>query len=402
MIIGVDAGALSITDERLKVGVYRVTFNLLQELSKIDTQNTYRLYSFAPLDRGLMQSLGPTMHNVVLTPSIGWSRFRLPLELHIHPVDIFLGLSQSLPSSSTSHNKDCKDISFKKSLTILSPLLRRLESHRKMVSMGFVYDLAFIYNPQAYPSSFHQLKQQTDQLVKRADKIITISKSSKSDIINHYHVMPEKVSVCYPGVDERFTPVGSVHKGQHQYVLFVGSLTSAKDLPLAIEAFALFLQKCKKPYDFLLIGGDYWLDPRIDKAIHQYKLEKRVKKLGFVSDEKLPQYYRGAVAFFTTALREGFCLPATESMACATPVVSVDRGAMKEIVGEGGIIASSLFPAALADALFSLVGDRKFRLLLKKRAMKRGESFSWKTFAQCVHTHVMKFSSAEKRKEHAV
>ena len=55
MIIGVDAGALAITDERLKVGVWRVTFNLLRELSKLDRKNSYRLYSFGEGIRGIRE-----------------------------------------------------------------------------------------------------------------------------------------------------------------------------------------------------------------------------------------------------------------------------------------------------------------------------------------------------------
>jgi glycosyltransferase involved in cell wall biosynthesis len=74
---------------------------------------------------------------------------------------------------------------------------------------------------------------------------------------------------------------------------------------------------------------------------------------------------------------------------------------MKEIVGDGGIITSSLEPTALADALLSLASDTTFRLLLKKRATKRVKSFSWKTFAQCVYTHLVESFPAEKRKEHA-
>ena len=97
MNIGVDAGALSISDERLKLGVYWVNVNLLRELRKIDTKNTYFLYSFAPIDRKLMVDLGPRMINRVLTPQRGWFSLRLPLELAVHPVDVFLGLSQGIP-----------------------------------------------------------------------------------------------------------------------------------------------------------------------------------------------------------------------------------------------------------------------------------------------------------------
>jgi len=358
MIIGVDAGALSISDERLKVGVYRVVLNLLKELSGIDRVNEYRLYSFLPIEKGILKEFSSNIKNVVITPSVGWSRVRLPLELKLHPVDVFLGCAQSLPSS-------------------------------KSYNIGFIYDLAFLYAPDAYGSSYHQLKNQTDALVARTSQIITISESSKSDIIHHYNILSERVSVCYPGVDERFTPFGKKYQSGYPYFLFVGSLNKAKDLPLAIEAFALFLKKIKQPYDFLLIGGDYWPDSTINESIHLHQLEDHVKRLGFIADEQLPEYYRGATAFFTTAIREGFCLPAVESMACGTPVVSINRGAMKEVVGDGGLINPDVEPEKIANMLYTLATSSQLRFRLRKQALKRAKHFSWKSFAKCVHAHMV-------------
>lgn len=358
MVIGVDAGALSITDERLKVGVYRVTLRLLQELTKLDPENIYRLYSFVPIDREVMKTFGPKTENKVIAPASGWASFWLPLELKRHPVDTFLGTAQFLPPS-TSHN------------------------------IGFIYDLAFLHARDAYGYSYHQLKNQTDNLVKRANHIVTISQATASDIIDQYGVNPEKISVCYPGVDDRFTSSGPRYQGPHPYFLFVGSLNKAKDISLAIESFALFLKKAKTLYDFLLIGGDFWPDPRIDVSIRQYGLEDCVKKLGFILDDELPKYYRGATAFFTTAIREGFCLPAVESMASGTPVVSVPRGAMKEVVGDAGIIVTDIESRTIADALYTITADANLLKALKDCAAKRAKIFSWKTFARCIYDHVV-------------
>lgn len=359
MKIGVDAGALSITDDRLKVGVWRVTYNLIKELSRIDTQNIYILYGFRPIEQGIRKELTKNMIERIL-PQKGWSSIWLPLELKKNPVDVFLGLAQSVPSS-TSYN------------------------------IGFIYDLAFLYTPDAYGNSFEKLKKQTDMLVKHSDHIVTISNASKNDIISHYDISEKKISVCYPGVDSHFSSEGKNYKSENPYFLFVGSLNKAKDLPLAIESFAVFLKKINKPYDFLLIGGDYWPDHQIDQTIKQYGLSERVKKLGFIPDQKLPEYYRGATTFFTTALREGFCLPAVESMACDTPVISVDRGAMKEVIGDGGIIPSSIDPKDIADCLYSIAMNRELRLQLKNKAVAQAKKFSWEKFAECIYHKILTY-----------
>ena len=151
MIIGVDCGALSISDGRLKVGVWRVTYNLLRELAKLDKKNEYRLYTFAPIG----EQFGKNFKNVVVRPRVGWSRISLPIELRLHPIDVFLGLSQMLPVCNAK-------------------------------KIGFIHDLGFLHYPEAYPGSLEKLKNQTAQLIARADRIVTMSETSKKDIEKQY------------------------------------------------------------------------------------------------------------------------------------------------------------------------------------------------------------------------
>ncbi|MEK7543785.1 MAG: glycosyltransferase family 1 protein [Patescibacteria group bacterium] len=343
MIIGVDAGALSISDDRLKVGVYRVTKNALEAIALIDKKNNYRLYTFQAIEEGIVERFGGRVE-VVQLPKLGWQRVWLPFELKKHPVDAFLGFAQALPSVST------------------------------LCDIGFIYDLGFMYRPDVYGASAATLKRQTDTLVGRADHIITISQATKADVIRRYHGLTKTVSVAYPGVDRRFSPAGEKYSGGRPYFLFVGSLTKTKDIPRLVEAFAGL-----NTYDLYLIGGDYWPDPEIDEAIKTFHLGDRVKKLGFVSDEELPNYYRGAVAFVTTALQEGFCIPAVEAMACGTPVVALGRGALKEVVGEGGIIISQ--KSDFTEAMRSMT-EKKTRDGFVKKAIEQAKKFRWEQFGE--------------------
>lgn len=291
MIIGVDAGALSISDDRLKVGVWRVTHNFLKELAKIDSINEYRLYTFSPLK----DKFGKNMHNVVVRPKIGWATIQLPIELARHPVDVFLGLSQMLPLT-------------------------------RAKKIGFVHDVGFIHHPDAYPDSYRRLKKLTEQLVERADSIIAFSKTTAKEI---HH---KNVHVIYEGVDSRFTRRGSKHKEKNPYILFVGALKRGKNVPMAIRIFQKFIAKTRKPFELLIIGGNYWEDPEIDRMLGS----KHIELKGFVADRDLPSYYRGAEALLITSLWEGFCLPAVEAMSCGCPLVYIKNGSLPEIVGRQG------------------------------------------------------------------
>ncbi len=354
MIIGVDAGALSIRDDRLKVGVYRVTLNLLRELGKIDKTNEYRLYTFLPIPAQQMKEFGPRMKNVIVRPVIGWSMIQLPIELRRHPVDVFLGLSQMIPFSAA-----------------------------RMI--GFVYDLGFLRYPWAYPGSLARLEMQTRQLIKRSDHIVAISKSTKEDIARTYRTNANRVTVSYPGIDQRFTASGVKHKEQHPYILHVGALKRGKNIPFAIRAFKRFIDKTKKPYEFLLVGGDYWSDRTIPQVIEKLGLWDRVKLAGYVPEPALPSYYRGASALLITSLWEGFCLPATEAMRSDCPVVYAKTGSLPEIVGNAGLVFEKDNEGDAATSLSRITGSAALRNKLTEMGFLRSEQFTWRAFARRIH-----------------
>jgi len=355
MIIGVDAGALSISDKRLKVGVWRVTFELLKALSSIDRSKCYRLYSFAPIDKIVMKEFRSNMQNIVLSPSVWYMKVRLPLELSIHPVDIFLGLSQSIPG-----------IHVKKTIT-------------------FIYDIGFLQYPEKYGSSANKLKIQTAYAVQHSDDIITISESVKKDLIETYHIKANHIQVCYPGVSDVFQQTGKKEKKSYPYFLFVGSLWKGKNIPTLLSAFHKAINKAKLPHHLILIGGDYWPDREIEEIMKQGGLQSRIHILGHVSDTTLSQYYRGATALVTMTVTEGFCMPVAEAMASGCPVIASNIGPITETTGGSAILVDPFDKKACADAMIKMATDDSLRQRLRIRGLETVKKYSWKMFAENVY-----------------
>lgn len=352
MNIGVDAGAICETDDRLKVGVYRVTLELLRHIASLDTTNFYRLYSFAPIPRTILQLLGNRMVNIPFTPSTGYMRVRLPLHLALHPVDMFLGLSQAMPVG-VKHG------------------------------IGFVYDLGFLQAPGEYGSAAGRLRKQTEETVSRSAHIVTISQASKKDIMDTYHVDGNRISVILPGISDVFRTPGQEKHHIHPYFLSVGLLKPGKHIPLAIRAFALFLKHVKTTYDFVIIGGDTNADPEIRKTIRELHLEKRVVLLGYVPDEEVATWYRGAEGLIALSTHEGFCLPAAEALACGCPVIYINQGALPEIVGGAGVSVKEHTPEHVAGAMEKLMKNGE-RTNLRKAALEQSKKYQWDAFARQV------------------
>lgn len=357
MIIGIDAGMLGIRDNRLKVGVWRVAAELLKELGK-KGGHTYRLYSFHPIDPHLLHQFGSSMQNIVLSPSVGFLKVRLPIELRFRPVDCFLAMGQALP-----------------------PILPKK-------TIGFVYDIAFLQTPDAYLDSYQRLKDQTEDLVKRANHLITISHTVKKDLIKNYDVSGAKITVAYPGVSSVFSSQGKTMHRDRPYFLFVGSLKRGKNIPFIIEAFAQFLSMTNKLYDLLLIGSNYWEDPQITQAIFQNHLESHVKQLGFVSDKELACYYRGAIALVSPSIAEGFGLPVVEAMASGCPVIVSDTAVLKEIVGDSGILISPSDAKKLTQAMKKIATESAVRDSYHKKGVIHSQQFSWKLFASRILSYI--------------
>ena len=338
MVIGVDAGAISSQDERLNVGVHRVTRELLKHLSSIDTSNTYRLYSFSPIPKDTMKEFRANMINISLTPSTGYMKLRLPIELALHPVDMFLGLSQALPLGVRN-------------------------------AIGFIYDLGFLHHPEVYGQQANVLIKQTASLVARSEHIVTISNASKQDIVQTYGMKSEDITVAYPGVSEIFQNNKAKAVNKNPYFLTVGLLKPGKNISVAIAAFTRFLNQIKRPYDFIIIGGSVGLKFTSQKGVHF---------LGYVPDTELAKWYKGAVALLSLSQTEGFCLPAVESLASGCPVIYAKNGALPEIVGKAGIGASIKNIQTITDAMMKLTKEE-----IKTTA--QAEKYNWSVFAQKIY-----------------
>lgn len=353
MKIGVDAGCLGIKDERLKLGVYQFTCQLLKELGKIDRQNEYRLYSFYPISPKVMGQFGLQMKNIIVRPARGWNYLALPIWLLKDRIDFFIGPSQSLPAFF-----NCP-------------------------SVVIVHDLIFEQFPNFYPESFAQLRRITKLSVKKATKIIAVSRATKKDLIDFYQVQKEKIMVRYYGCDPVYKPK-STAKIKNPYFLFIGAFKKTKNIPRILEAYSQFLKKSKQKADFVFVGSDRWLDREIAIAIKKFHLESKVKFLGFVPERMMPALYSGAQAFISPSLYEGFGLTSLEAMNCGCPVIAGNTGATPEIVGDAGLLVNPESVSEISDAMFQIASSSILRQKLSHAGLSRSRQLSWSKFIQKV------------------
>lgn len=357
MIIGVDAGCLGVKDKRLKVGVYRVTENLLEQLGKIDTKNNYLLYSFYPIEKELMDRFGKRMKNIIVKPSRGWAKIWLPFRLKIDKPQVFIGISQFVPNT-----------------------------FYKTYKIGIVHDIAFEIFPDMY-SDYSRLSKNTKDMVTNSDCIISVSQATKDDLIKIYNADGKKIKIIHSGCSEVFSEKGEKIKSEKPYFLFVGSLKKIKNVPTLIKAFEYFCNNTNFDFELIIIGGNKWLDEEIDETLKKISKDivSKIIFLGFLENEDLAKYYRNAWAFVSPSIYEGFGIPFLEAMKCGCPVIGSTSGSIKEVVGDAGILKDPKDVKGLGEAMINISKNEILRKKLIKKGIDRSKKFSWKSFAENVY-----------------
>lgn len=351
MVIGVDAGALGVSENNLKAGVYYVSYYLLKELARLDKKNTYLLYSFHPLQKSFLSKLPPNFKNVVIL-SKGWLYVSLPLQFLIRKPDVFLALSQAMPW------------------------------FHPFKAIGFVHGMDFSKKFHIYGNNLEKLEKHTEYLCTHADSLITTSVFLKKSIQEKYpHT---HISVAPLGVSTLFTRNTEAYTLAHPYFLFVGSIKPSKNIPHLLQSFKKFLKKVKKPYYLLCIGSTQWIDTEVMKTIQKLDLGNHIIFQEAIVQEELTRYYKGAIAFVSPSLYEGFGLPFLEAMASGCPVIGSNVGGIPEIIGRSGILVDPNDIEMLSQVLFRLATDNKKRNALKNAGTKQVKNFTWEKFGKKV------------------
>ncbi len=210
-----------------------------------------------------------------------------------------------------------------------------------------------------------------------ARRIVCVSQKTADHFLTLHPSAKNKVKIIHHGVEERFfhakrNPEFFERLGvRRPYFLFVGRSRRKKNLANALKAFDLFLRENSSDHLFLIAGAR---DSALEKKL---EASDRILFLGYFPDEQLPALYAGAEALLYLSLSEGFGLPPLEAMACATPVIAADRGALPETTGQAALLVSPDDPQEIAAAMGRLFLQKNFRNSKIEEGKKWTREFDW-------------------------
>jgi len=223
-----------------------------------------------------------------------------------------------------------------------------------------IHDAAPLHEPAWYSTAYVRWQRFVlPRIARRARLVITVSEFSRREL---RELLGVDAVVVPGGIDERFSPEAKLPTDR-PYVLTVASRTARKNLG-ALEETARRLRA--RGMELVAAGGErpQFRDDGGASAL---------RSLGHVADEQLPALYAGAECFVLPSLYEGFGLPCLEAMACGTPVVASNAGALPETCGDAALLVDPRDPSAIADAVDRAIGDAR----LRTAGLARAAQFSW-------------------------
>lgn len=212
--------------------------------------------------------------------------------------------------------------------------------------------------------------------VYRRTRIITLSESSRRELIDELGFRPNRVSVIPPGVDARFAPGGT--RSPHPLVVAVGRLMPVKRFDLLIRAVADL--RAELPDVELVIVGDGAERHVLEAVARDLDADAYVRLPGRLRDDELVDLYRRAWVLASASAAEGWGMTITEAAACGTPAVVTDISGHRDAVRHGvtGLLADE---RELGPAIGRVLTDEGLRARLAAGALAHARTFTWEATA---------------------
>jgi glycosyltransferase involved in cell wall biosynthesis len=214
----------------------------------------------------------------------------------------------------------------------------------------------------------------------RSTRVVTLSESSRAEIVGMLGLDPLRVSVVPPGVDPRFAPGEPDTRSPRPLVVAVGRLVPVKRFDLLMHA--LVRVKAKMPDLQAVIAGEGYDRERLEALRGSLGAESWLSLPGRVGDGMLVDLYRSAWTVASVSRREGWGMTLTEAGACATPAVASDIAGHRDAVVDGrtGLLAGE-GAESIAAAICRMLEDAALRARLGAGALARARQFTWEAAA---------------------
>jgi len=342
-------------------GTETYAVSLLSALARVDRENEYLLFVNQE-SAGFCARHGLPFEELICPLRASsrlqryvWEQAMLPIQLRHHRVDIVHSLGYVSPVFAP-----CASVVTIHDLNTVA--LQDVLSWKKRIALSIL------------------VRESAD----RADRVLTVSEFSRSEIQRYLGTDPSKISVVYEGprrndrVPAGWDELEATYGLRKPYVAAFGSVSVHKNIPCLVDAFAAV--SAQVLHSLVIVGHTR---PPAERAIADARHRGvRVVTTGYVPDAHISPLLSHADLFVFPSLYEGFGLPALEAQQAGVPLLSSDAGSLPEVAGEGAYYFDPHSVEDLSQALRTCLQDRDLRERLRRKGAENVARFSWEQAAQ--------------------
>jgi glycosyltransferase involved in cell wall biosynthesis len=177
------------------------------------------------------------------------------------------------------------------------------------------------------------------RVVRKADRIVAVSRNTEKDLHRLYPASKGKTRVIYPAIPEHFSPDEnreplSKYGIRKPYFLFLGTIEPRKNLQLLVQAYEQFRRENHGNSVQLVLAGKYgWKSEPVLQKIKASPFQEEILQSGYIDFADIPSLLTHCQVFVYPSLYEGFGLPVAEALACGAPVLTTRNGSLAEFAG---------------------------------------------------------------------
>ncbi len=334
-------------------GVEHYAKQLIIALAKQDKINQYTLYLRTPPVQWFSQL--PENFKVKVIPfPIFWTQIRISIEMLINPVDALFIMASALP--------------------IIHP----------RNSVTTIHDIAWDFYPETFGKfMLNYLRFSTWFAVHFAKRIVTISESTKRDLIKKYKLSPEKIFVTHLGFDFKTETTASdeaekkkISELPEKFILFLSTLQPRKNVIGLVDAFLELKKEQNLPHSLVLVGGKGWLYQEI---LEKVKASPEVVYFGYAQDRL--SILKKADLLVQPAFYEGFGLSLLDAFASDVPVACSNVSSLPEVAGDAAVYFDPNRKSEIKNAIAMVLNDRSLHDALVSKGRSRLLNFTWEKCA---------------------
>jgi len=339
--------------------------NLLKHFGKLDSTSDFLIYHKNTFNPELAPPKFPNYHLIQKPFPFFWTQTRFAFELWRNKPEVLWMPMQALP------------------------FMRR----KNLKTIVTIHDLAFKIFPNHFPKSdLRRLNFLTDLAIRKSDKIIAVSNSTKKDILKFYpEIKAEKIKVIYHGFDSKLYKkqysledikkiIGNWKLEIGNYILYIGAIQPRKNLPFLIKAFENLKKEGFPDLKLVLAGEKAWMWQKTQNLAVESPWKEDILMTGKLKFEDLSHLLAGASVFVLPSLYEGFGIPILEAFASQIPVICAKNSSLPVVGGAAALYFEN--QKGLAENMKIIITDENLQKNLITKGMEQVQKFSWEKCAK--------------------